>query len=391
MPAVKRSAQAKAPAAKRMKTDLEKNMDKVLSAVSDAETEVPCRAMFLAIADAVLKIPSSDRHENQTAVMSMMKEVFMAEKARWEGRIAEAQSVSDAAEQERTVKTTAKDDEDAKIKAHKEVVKGKKDEYEKASEVLNSCNEDLAHAVSTQSSATKAQMKIVSEREEALEVQKSFEVMKEGSCELPKESKMHLAAITSLFKALGVEDALVKTIPTVLCRKPSERGSFDEISVKQLETHLENHLADLAGKIEAAGVHVSEAQTAVAAWGAAVDLCNEKLGDCKAAVESAESTHGEMQAALVSARKALKDQNAVCKRTVGSLSAEQAGLSKTEAVLNSLEFLSQYETPAVPEDTMEKVTEQTMDESASKDAPCEKVITDVPSPSHKSKTMVESF
>jgi len=386
MPAVKRSAQAKAPAAKKMKTDLEKNIGKVMNAISDAETEVPCRPMFVAMADAAMKIPKSERHEDQETVMSMMKEVFMAEKARWDGRIAEAQSVSDAAEQEREVKMAAKDDEDAKIKAHKEVVKGKKDAHEKALEVLESCNEDVANAMTSQTSATKAQMKIVSEREEALGVQKSFEVMKEGSCEVPKESKMHLASITSLFKSLGVEDALVKTIPTVLCRKPSERGSFDEISVKQLEEHLVNHLADLAGKIEAAGVHVAEADTAVAAWGAAVDFCNEKVGDCSAAVESAEAELGVLQAALVSARKVLKDQNAVCKKAVGALSTEQAGLGKTEAVLGSLEFLSEYETPVVPEDT---VMEPTADESASKDVPSETVVTDTPSPSRKST--VESF
>jgi hypothetical protein len=340
--------------------------------------------MFVAIADAVLKIPKSERHEDQKAVLKMMNDVFMAEKARWEDRIAEAQSVSDAADQERTVKVAAKDDEDAKVKAQKEVVQGLRDAHEKAEEVLKSCQEDLKSAESCESSVTKAQMAIVSERDEVLEVQKSFEVLKEGNCDNPKEVKMHLAAIKTLSIGLEVEDALVKTIPTVLSVKPSERGAFDEISLKQIDEQMENHLKGLAGKIDAAEGEVSEAHCAVVAWGAAVELAQEKVNECKAAEEAAEAEQCVLQAALVAARKVVRDQTAVCKKTVEALSKEQAGLQKVQKVLDSLVFLGEYEEPApVPEDTVDTTMEVSVEEPTSKDIPTEKVVTDVPSPSHK--------
>jgi len=373
MPAVKRSAQIKAPAAKRTKSSnpLEKNFEIVLSALSDDEAVVPCREMFIAIAEAVLKVPKSDRHEDQTTSLNMMREVFMSEKSRWEGRISEAQSVTDAAEQERTEKMAAKDAEDAKVKAQKDVLKEKRAALEQAEEVVKECEGEVRTANKEHASTMKAQQDINEEKEHALTVQESLNVLKDGTCEVPKEVKKHLAAITSLFKMLEVEEALIKALPQVLCQKPSERGSFDEISLKQMEENLSKHLKSLDEKIEVAGVHVSDAGIAITAWDAALEVAKEKSQECDTAVGAAEAELEELQKSLASARKVLKEQTAAVKRTEESLAAEQMGLENTEKVLNSLEFLFEYEAPA-PEVTEELKSKE-----------MESVATDMPSPARQ--------
>jgi len=373
MPAVKRSTQTKAPGAKRTKscTPLEKNFEIVLSALSDDEAVVPCREMFIAIAEAVLKVPKSDRHEDQTTSLNMMREVFMSEKSRWEGRISEAQSVTDAAEQERTEKMAAKDAEDAKVKAQKDVLKEKRAALEQAEEVVKECEGEVRTANKEHASTMKAQQDINEEKEHALTVQESLNVLKDGTCEVPKEVKKHLAAITSLFKMLEVVEALIKALPQVLCQKPSERGSFDEISLKQMEENLSKHLKSLDEKIEVAGVHVSDAGIAITAWDAALEVAKEKSQECDTAVGAAEAELEELQKSLASARKVLKEQTAAVKRTEESLAAEQMGLENTEKVLNSLEFLFEYEAPA-PEVTEELKSKE-----------MESVATDMPSPARQ--------
>merc|ERR1712124_58865 len=104
-----------------------------------------------------------------------------------------------------------------------------------------------------------------------------------------------------------------------------------------------------------------------------------------AAEESAEAEHRHLQAGLVSARKVLRDETNVCKKTQEALSKEQAGLEKVESILKSLLFISEYEIPEEPED---KTMEPSVEESQCKDVSNDKVA-DVASPMLQS--VVEAF
>merc|ERR1719428_1218838 len=100
----------------------------------------------------------------------MIQEVFMAEKNRWEGQINEAQSVNDAAEQDRATKKAAKDAEDAKVAAQKAVVKELQAASEKAEEVIKECEEEVEAATTAHSKAKQAQEDIRVEQEKVLAV-----------------------------------------------------------------------------------------------------------------------------------------------------------------------------------------------------------------------------
>lgn len=377
MPA-KRTAQSKAPAAKRTKTScdpLENNFQKVLSAITDPEAVIPCREMFMEVAETALKVEKKERHDNQIMVLNMMREVFEAEKTRWAERIDEAQSIHDAAEQERIAMTAEKDGEDAKVKEQKGVLKETRAACSKAEDTVKECEEELATARVAEGTATEAQQAIITERENVLGVKDSLDILKEGSCDIPKDVKKHLASVTSLFKTLEVEEALVKTLPQVFGRKPEERGSFDEVSVKQMDEYIANHLTALDSKIDAAGIDVSDADVAITAWDAVVEVTQDKLGESKVAVEAEEAKLEELQTALTTARKNLKENGAAFKQKLSNLATEQVGLQKTEEVLTALEFLSEYQAPEPePELPEPEVLE-------AKDMPSDDVVADMPSPS----------
>ena len=100
--------------------------------------------------------------------------------------------------------------------------------------------------------------------------------MKEGRFENPKELKKYIADVTALFKVLGAEEALVKTLPQVFNRKPSERGGFDEIALQSFDLHMETYFSSLISNIEAADAMVFDKEIATTVWGVAIEPADNK-------------------------------------------------------------------------------------------------------------------
>jgi len=361
---------AKSSAAKRTKvvqSPVEKNFEIVERALANEECIIPgpesCRAMLMAVASAALKIPKEERHENQNAVIEIMREIFATEKGRWATKVAEANSVVDAATTKRTEKVTEKDAADAELRAQKNEVCSKMESQASAMEVVQECEEVVQSAHTKHADAHALQQKLIKEQEHVHAVLETVKALKDGSCEDPKELKRNLAAVTSLFKGMAADEGFTKVLPQVLGRKPSERGSFDELALQQLDSYVENHLSSLGSKIEAAGVDVKDHAVEVTAWEAAVELAQEKKCDSDEALKGAEEKQAQLEEALASARKVLKEHTAVLKNRNSDLAAEQVGLQKSEDVCTSLDFLQEYTTPP----PQEEVTE--MEEVASEEAP----------------------
>merc|ERR1711907_913248 len=76
--------------------------------------------------------------------------------------------------------------------------------------------------------------------------------LKEGSIDNPKECKKIIEKVIKLVQNCGADEALVKTLPQILRRKPEERGNFDEMALQQLDSYIMDHLVLLSNKIEAA-------------------------------------------------------------------------------------------------------------------------------------------
>jgi len=361
MPAAsKRTASSKASAPKRAKvtkTPMEKHTDTVMSALSSMETVVPgpisCREMLVTAAPAALKVPKEERHEHQNALIGMLKEIFDNEKSRWEGRVADAGSALEKTTEERTQKVAAKDAADAELKGQKDEVKAKLEAQTKAQEVVDDCKQELSAALKLLKKAETKKGSLVSTHDADLSVQETIKGLKEGIYENPKELKMHITTVTALFDGLGVEEALLKTLPQILRRKPEERGGFDEVALQQLDVYMSNHLSSQSSQIEEAGKIVEEHAVAVTAWEAAVEVAVEKKSESDEDVNAATAKQEQLQEALTSARKVLKEHTAMVKSKDGDAATEQCGLYAVQTVLESLQFIEEYVTPEPEEETKE--------------------------------------
>jgi chromosome segregation ATPase len=331
-----------------------------MSALASEETVVPgpesCRSMLTTSAPFALKVPKDERHADQEVVFAMLKEIFDAEKTRWETRVAGANGIVENAKAEQTEKTGLKDVADAALKAQKEVVHEKLEAQSKAADLIAECEEEVSSAKTFHENAMVTRDGIAKKQETDLGLQETIKCLKEGSIENPKELKKQIASVTALFQSFGAEEALVKTLPQILRRKAEERGGFDEMALKQLDLYMTNHLESLSTQLEASDATVAEHQTAVTAWEAAVQMAEEKKKDSDEALDAASVHQDQLQKELNDARKVLREHTAVVKRKNSDLATEQCGLHSVEGVLEALCFLQEYVTPVLePEEKPEEV------------------------------------
>jgi len=334
-------------------TPVDKHTNTVMSALMDKETIVPgtdtCRAMLVTAAPAALKVPKDKRHENQEAVIRMVREVFENEKARWESRVADANSELEKATAERTEKVDAKDAADGKLKEQKDVVKSKLEAQTKAMEVVDECMEEHTAALKLLKKAETEKGKLVKTQEHDLSVEEIIKGLKAGSYDNPKDLKTHLASVTALIANFGAEEAFVKTLPKILRIKPEERGSFDEVALQQLDSYMATHLSSLSSKIEDANKTVEEHTVATTAWDATVEVAQDKKQESDEAFNAATTEQEQFQDALNQARKIVKEHTALVKSRDAHLVKEQCGLQVVASVLEALDFLQEYVAP-VPEE-----------------------------------------
>jgi hypothetical protein len=355
MPAKRTADKHKASVAKKARTNadpVQKKIQVVEDALKDESFLIPGpasnRDMLIDIAPAALKTPADQRHENQTAVIGMLKQACEAERVRRQARVDELQSEADAASDEKAVKVTAKEEEDAKLKAHREETEIKKTALEKAEEVVADSRDHLKQYTQAHSKAKAAHNELLEEQKNVLEVQQdSFKSLKEGSCyENPKDVKKHLGLLTTLLKGIDVEVALIKSLPGALGQQPSERGNFDEVAIKQVEEKLDAHIAELEEKVAAAQKKVSEEDGACIASEAVIDLAEEKKQACEKVIEEADEQEKVLMAALTAARAVVKEHtNVVKQRNSRLVDAQIARDDVVENVLPAIAFLEERVTP----------------------------------------------
>jgi len=359
-------------------TPVEKKFNIIMRALTNEETVVPgpesCRTMLVAVSTAALKIPKDERHADQDAALTMLTEIFDAEKGRWETRVAEANSAVEKATVERTEKVGLRDAADTEIKSQKDVVGEKVEAQSQAMAVLDECKEEHSTALAHRGDAEAAKEILVKSHEYGLGIQEAIKGLKEGIYENPKELKKHISDVCELFAGLGAEEALVKTLPQVFRRDATERGSFDDMALQQLDLYMSNHLSSLSSKIEAADAVVAGHDVAATAWEAAVEVADEKKRESEEAIKAAQDQQEHLQEALTSARKVLKEHTAALKSRDSDLAKEQFGLQSVEDVLEALEFLREYIAPApAPEEEVKELsadsaveTQMTIDEVETK-------------------------
>jgi hypothetical protein len=299
--------------------------------------------MLVASAPAALKLPKEKRHVHQVAMIQMFREIFTAEKASWQSRIADAQSALDMATLQHTEKLGMKEAKDAELKSQHQKVQAKFEAQSKASEVVDECKEELAAALASHTAAETTRASLGKMQESDMALQEIIVGLKAGTYENPKDVKKHIATVTGRLQSLGAEEALVKTLPQILRRKPEERGNFDEMALQQLDSHIAEHLSTLISKIEVTDKIIEEHAVAVTAWEATVEVAEDKKKESDEALQADLADEELLRQAMRDARKIVKEHAAVVKRKEKDLAMENFGLQYFEDVLEALEFLEEWE------------------------------------------------
>merc|ERR1719235_488670 len=133
-----------------------------------------CKLMLVTAAQTALNVPRNERHADQEAVFGMLREIFDAEKGRWESRIADANGVCEKATLEQTEKAGLKDAADAALKAQKEVVRAKLDSQSKADEVVKEFKEEVSAAMALREDAEVSREGITKDQKAGLALQEVF-------------------------------------------------------------------------------------------------------------------------------------------------------------------------------------------------------------------------
>merc|ERR1719316_2479031 len=109
----------------------------------------------------------------------------------------------------------------------------------KAEGILKDCMTEVKKTAAKQSESQGELEALTAEKAKFLEVQQgSYEVMRDGNWEAPKDQKRHIAVLKPFFGEIGVEQSLITALSAALGKKPAERGEFDAMVMQQLEERV---------------------------------------------------------------------------------------------------------------------------------------------------------
>jgi DNA repair exonuclease SbcCD ATPase subunit len=355
MPAKRIATSQTGPATKKARNDpVQKNIQTIVKALNDDTVIIPgpdsCREMLIFVAPAALTSPSNERHENQSKVIDILKEAFEADRATQQAAVDEKQQLVDSASGEKAEKVAIKEEAEGKLKAHKAETQEKKQELSKAEQVVDESKEYLKRAKQAQAKAVKKHAEVEEEQTHLSAVHESFKALKEGACDDPKDTKKNIASIVSVLKDIQVEEALIKSLPQALSHSPADRGHFDQLTVQQVETTLDDHIKTFEEKVAASQLMINEHEVAVVASEAVVELAAEKQSTCEKVIEEADLVQEKLVADITAARAVVTEHTKVVRQRNHGLGEVQVRLSMVTDVLSAITFLETRvaEPPAEP-------------------------------------------
>lgn len=349
VPAGKRAKAAEEPKPKAKADPVNAKILVLRAALEAGDLEVPGTAAnrdMLKEMLSVLATPQNSQNEHQKAMTGMLVEVFEKEEARLQQRVQAVQVKVDGDNGEIAGCEAAIESAKAAKQAKKEEINEKEEHLDEAEVVLQDAEAEMKATLDGRNKVGAKVQELASEKEKFINVQRnSFEVLKDGSWELGKEHKSHLAALKQFFVAIGLNTSLLSAYPSALGKKPEERGEFDNMVLQELSEAVAASLATLEEKHAKAAEEDSEQAGLVTASEAIVGVANEKRTARANEVEAAKEGLAGLEAALVEARKAAKDRRKLASGNANELKGEQSVLDCfREHVLGALRFLQERET-----------------------------------------------
>jgi hypothetical protein len=248
------------------------------------------RAMLVDMLPFSLSVPSDKRHDAQTWAVGAVDQTLQAHKLALEAAFAaenEKLTTLQASESGLTTKVT---EAEAALEAQKNVVQSAKVALAEATEASNAAKSALAAA---QTDHTTGEAKLTQAQEDKTALEAALEA--HFTAPMQQGESVHFKDLQPFLKQIELEASFLKALPSSCAKSKEERGSFDEVVLKELEKAL-------ASKVAALGEVLAVETPAVAQRAAVVQAADveqsTKLEAQKQLAEAFESAQKDAGVAL---------------------------------------------------------------------------------------------
>jgi hypothetical protein len=274
--------------------------------------------------------PKEKRHAIQDSTIDMVRQVMESLRAAAQSKLVEAETkletvFKEDGERQKSVQTAA-----ATLEERIKTADAAKSEHAKSTSARMAAKQALASAEQEQTTGN-AGLAVAEEKKRRLEtsLETIYGLIKSG--EMPAaEAQDGIKKIEKLGKDLGFDASLLQTVPAAFAKAPSDRGSFDDLVMSQVEAEFKKHLATLTDEF-------ANGEPAMKDRAAKVEAASNEHAQALAFEEAAktakEASRTEQKEAETEHKAMLKAQQ----QAASDLRAASAGVDAAKAELTELD------------------------------------------------------
>lgn len=349
----KRAAEnAVAPAPKKAKlTAVQVKVEEVVAALGNDEFQVAGpysnRQMLVALAPCILETARDCRHPKQEELGEILKEVFLAEDVRLNGKVQETQAQIDGAGADMATRNSAVETANNDVETKAAELKEKMSVLAADVGIAQNAKSDLDESVSQLAVLNEEKELHVSEQQGVAAMAEIFAMLKDATWEgeTPKDKIKELG---SFFRKLKVDASLVAALPMALGRKPEARSQFDTLTVTELENNLTTKLQDCASKLKETEASIEEKAAAKEARESVLTAALQKQKAGAEALLQTRAEHKEFISVLAEKKANVIDGQTEYKALEAELFQRTQAMEVHQMTQSNLTELLERETPVEP-------------------------------------------
>jgi len=316
MPAMKRPAAAKAPAAaKKAKVQEPEPVDPVqvhCDAVGEGlclscEIPTPVLNMLSSMVDGALRTCKDERHKYQESVVDMLAGILSGVEVEAKNKIEQIKENIEGMGETRLQREATAQSADVEVSSKRTLTQEHKHALAADAEAFKAAKECLAAAQAALKATCKELDAQIKAKERLQSILADFvKPLAEGTAEADSAQRLATSLMASLSK-LGLDESMMSAIPEAIVKEPSTRGAFDTSVVSGLKEELDRRIVTGDKDIAAKEPAKAEANAKVLEAQSEFEKAKEKQHKGAAAYTEARDAQKVAEDALKVANKALAD------------------------------------------------------------------------------------
>lgn len=280
--------------------------DPVLASIADVikkADDLPdrCRNMLVEMLPFSLGVTSDQRHETQTWAVGAVEQTINAQKSALEYAIAAEEAKLETLKSSEAGLVTAVQDAEAALDTQKSVVQG--------AEHSLTASTDTSNAASNALLAAQTEQQAVAEKLSGAQEDKAkLESASEAHFKAPMEEGKgpHFKELQPFLKQIALDASFIKALPVSCAKAKEDRGSFDEVVLKELEKALVARLATLNDIVAVETPALGEREAAVQSAEKDHTTKTDVQKEASDALEAAKTAQSDRETTLATARQAVE-------------------------------------------------------------------------------------